>query len=150
MDKSKFKHKTQIRVRNYEVDWQGIVHNATYLLFCEIGRVEYLKYLGIKVDLNTIKEANRVVLVRNEIDYKSPAYFDELLDIYTRIVKIKNTSFIFEAIIEETSKNRLVCENLAYHVWLSPQTAEPTRVSDEFRSIIRKFEGANVIIEEAL
>ncbi len=31
MDFSKFKHKINLRVRNYEVDWQGIVHNAVYL-----------------------------------------------------------------------------------------------------------------------
>jgi acyl-CoA thioester hydrolase len=146
MDRSKFRHQTQVRVRNYEVDWQGIVHNANYLLYCEIGRVEYLKHLGIKLDLNTIHNENRVVLARNEIDYKSPAYFDELLTVFTRIIYIRNTSFAFESLVEESGKRRLVCENVAVHVWLHPRSGEPVIVSDEFRRIVRQFEGENVAI----
>ncbi len=79
MDRLQFKHKTSIRVRNYEVDWQGIVHNANYLLYCEVGRIEYLRDLGAKVDMQSINGSSKVVLVRNEIDYKSSARFDELL-----------------------------------------------------------------------
>ena len=120
MDKSLFKHKTQIRVRNYEVDWQGIVHNATHLLYFEVGRIEYLKHLGVKIDLTSIQNESRVVLVRNEIDYKSPARFDEVLNVYTRVSYIRNTSFGFEGIIEEASKKRFIAENLAIHVWLAP------------------------------
>ncbi|MBS4028662.1 MAG: acyl-CoA thioesterase [Ignavibacteriales bacterium] len=140
MDKKDFKFKTQIRVRNYEVDWQGIVHNANYLLYCEIGRIEYLKHLGIKIDLSTMQSDSRVVLVRNEINYKSPAKFDEVLNIYTRIAKIGNTSFIFEGFLEEEKTQRLVADNVAYHVWLAPNSEEPMTVPNEFREKVKKFE----------
>lgn len=142
-----FKFYTQLRVRNYEIDWQGIVHNAVYLLYFETGRVEYLKNLGVKIDINSIKHDYRVVLVRNEIDYESPAVFDELLNIYTRISTIRNTSFTFEGYIEEAQTGRLVARNVAVHVWIDPVSNRPTRVSDEFRQIVRKYEGNNVVIE---
>jgi acyl-CoA thioesterase FadM len=87
-----------------------------------------------------------VVLVRNEINYKSAVRFDEVLNIYTRISAIKNTSFIFEGLMEENSTGRVVAENVAYHVWLHPETGEPIRVSDSFRKIIADFEGKNVIL----
>lgn len=141
MDLKKFKHKTQIKVRNYEVDWQGIVHNAIYLQYFEVGRVEYLKHLGLKLDLNTIRNESKVVLVRNEIDYKSSAHFDDLLDIYSRIVYIKNTSFVFEGMIMHSTAGRLIAENTAVHVWINPRTGEPIRVNNEFRSTVQKFEG---------
>jgi acyl-CoA thioester hydrolase len=143
MDRGKFKYKTQVRVRNYEVDWQGIVHNANYLLYFEVGRIEYLKHLGINIDLNAIRNDSKIVLVRNEIDYKSSVQFDDLLDIYTRILYIKNTSFVFEGIIEKAANHSLVAENIAIHVWLNSRTGEPMRVNDEFRSTIKKFEGEN-------
>jgi acyl-CoA thioester hydrolase len=133
-----FKFRTRIRVKNYEIDWQGIVHNATYLLYFEEGRVEYLKNLGVKIDINSIQHEYKTVLVRNEIDYKSPAVFDEQLNVYTRISTIRNTSFTFEGIIEEATTKRLVAENVAVHVWLNPATNEPTRVSDEFRRLVHK------------
>ena len=141
MEKSLFKFKTQVRVRNYEIDWQGIVHNAVYLLYCEIGRVEYLKNLGVKIDLNSIQHESKVVLVRNEINYKSPAKFDEMLNVYTRISKIGNTSFVFEGMLEEETTERLVAENVAYHVWLKPNSNEPMTVPQEFRKKVNEFEG---------
>ncbi|MGH2568480.1 MAG: acyl-CoA thioesterase, partial [Bacteroidota bacterium] len=143
MDKSRFKHTTEVRVRNYEVDWQGIVHNANYLLYCEVGRIEYLKRVGVTVDLNTIRGRSKVVLVRNEIDYKAPAYFDELLTVYTRISRIHNTSFMMEGVLEKADTGEIVAENIAYHVWLDAATDRPTPVPDEFRKQIQAFEGAD-------
>ncbi len=54
MDGSVFRHQSEVRVRNYEVDWQGIVHNAVYLQYFEVGRIACLQHLGIKVDLKNI------------------------------------------------------------------------------------------------
>ena len=148
MDKSPFKHKTELRVRNYEVDWQGIVHNANYLLYFEVGRIEYLKNLGLSIDLNSMRNDSKVVLARNEIDYKSPAMFDDALVIYTRISYIRNTSFAFEGIIEEATSGRRIAENLAVHVWLDPRTSEPTTVGGDFRKVVEKFEGGSIRITD--
>jgi acyl-CoA thioester hydrolase len=142
-EKGRFKHLYQVRVRNYEVDWQGIVHNGNYLLYFEVARVEYLKQIGATVDLNTIQGKSKVVLVRNEIDYKSPAYFDELLNVYTRFSFIKNSSFAMEGLMEKAESGELVAFNVAYHVWLDPATNRPTPVDDEFRKLVQRFEGSN-------
>ena len=141
MEKSQFKYSTQVRVRNYEVDWQGIVHNGNYLLYCEIGRIEYLKHLGVKVDVNSMNGRSKVVLVRNEIDYKSSARFDELLNVYTRVSFIRNTSFGMESLVENASSGEHVCSNVAYHVWLDPVTNSPMSVGNDFRKLIGDFEG---------
>jgi acyl-CoA thioester hydrolase len=146
MNKSHFKHITQIRVRNYEIDWQGIVHNANYLRFFEVGRIEYLKDIGVKVNLSSIQSDSRVVLVRNEIDYKSSAKFDDVLNVYTRVAYIKNTSFVFEGIIEDATTGQLVAENTAFHVWLHPRTGKPITVPRNFRGKVVRFEGNNVRI----
>ena len=140
-----FKFKTQVRVRNFEVDWQGIVHNANYLLYFEIGRIEYLKHLGIQVSMDSIMGNAKIVVARNEIDYRSPARFDEALDVFTRIFKINNSSFVFEGIIYDSVSTRLIAENVAVHVWLDAKSDAPVRVSDEFRKKIEKFEGNGVM-----
>jgi acyl-CoA thioester hydrolase len=143
MDKKHFKHTTEIRVRNYEVDWQGILHNAVYLQYFEIGRIEYLKQLGARIDLNSIRGESKVVLVRNEIDYKAPVHFDELVTIHTRIAFIKNSSFIMEGMMERPKHEEIVATNIAYHVWLDPQTDRPRTVGDEFRKLVQSYEGAS-------
>ncbi|HET6273597.1 MAG TPA: thioesterase family protein [Bacteroidota bacterium] len=146
MERTKFKHHTQIRVRNYEIDWQGIVHNANHLLYFEVGRVTYLCDVGIKVDINTIQHDSKVVVARNEIDYRSPARFGEVLEVYTRISCIRETSFAFEGFIEESASRRLISENVSVHVWLDHRTDRPLRVPEEFRKWVQGFEGSNVSI----
>ena len=143
MEKEKFKQRHQVRVRSYEVDWQGIVHNGNYLLYCEIGRMEYMKQLGARIDLASLKYDSKVVLVRNEIDYKSPARFDDLLTVHTRVSAIRNTSFVMEGILENADTGERLAENVAYHVWLDPGTTRPRSVPDEFRRLIQSFEGGD-------
>ncbi|MBI5463740.1 MAG: acyl-CoA thioesterase [Ignavibacteriales bacterium] len=96
MDKLFFQHSTPMRVRNYEVDWQGVVHNPNYLRYCEAGRIEYLRHIGARVDMRTLNGDAKIVLVRNETNYVLPAVYDELLTVYTRISAIRKMSFIFE------------------------------------------------------
>ncbi len=146
LDKSKFRFKTQVRVRNYEIDWQGVVHNANYLLYFEVGRIAYLEHVGVKVDVNSIQHDSKVVVVRNEIDYRAPARFNDLLDVYTRISFIRDTSFAFEGLLENVETKLVVGENISFHVWMDHKTNRPMRIPDEFRSIIRKFEGDNALI----
>jgi acyl-CoA thioester hydrolase len=141
MNRTLFNTDTSIRVRNYEVDWQGIVHNANYLLYFEVGRLEYLKHIGVKINMKSIQGESKVVLVRNEINYKSPAKFDQLLKVYTRISKIKNSSFVFEGMIEDAENGFLIAENWAYHVWLNGKKDEPMSVPEHIRKAVEKFEG---------
>ncbi|MCI0707734.1 MAG: acyl-CoA thioesterase [Ignavibacteriae bacterium] len=119
------------------------MHNANYLLYCEVGRIEYFKHIGLAVDMQSITGSSKIVLVRNEIDYKLPARFDDLLNIFTRVSFIKNTSFGVEGILEREGTGEIIAENIAYHVWLDPSTDRPVSVPEHFRGIVRKFEGAN-------
>ena len=146
MDLSKFKHKTQVRVRNYEIDWQGIVHNAVYSLYFEVGRVEYFKNLGLQLNHDSIQHEFRVVLATNNITYKAAAHFDDLLDIYTRITYVKNTSFGMEGLMTDSRTGKVVAENNNVHVWLDPRTEKPVLISDNFRKVVEKFEGSNAKI----
>lgn len=149
MDRGRFRHTTQVRVRNYEIDWQGVVHNANYLLYCETGRIAYIQDLGVPITVDSIQREAKIVIVRNEIDYFAPARLGDLLNILTRVSSIGNSSFAFEGIIEEASTGRKMAENVSVHVWLDPTTGRPMRVPDRFRNLVRQFEGQNLRSEGA-
>ncbi len=145
-DRKKFKHKTQVTVRTNEIDWQGIVHNAVYLHYFEAGRMGYFDTIGFPIVSDSGTLAHKVVIGRNEIDYRSPARFKETLDVYTRILWIRNTSFAVQGFIEETNTKRLIAENVALHVWLDEKSDEPVPVPKFFREIVKAFEGIDVLI----
>lgn len=140
MNLNNFRHKTQIRVRTYEVDAQGIVHNINYLKYIESGRVEYRRQMGYNMLPSGIfNDGLKVVVVRNEIDYISPAFLDELINVYTRISWIKNSSFCFESILEADSTKKLVCQSIGILVNIGSNN-KPKKISKKFRNEIKNFE----------
>ena len=75
-----FKHKVQVRVRTWEVDWQGIVHNSYYLRYMEIGRLEYRRAFGYNLNPDgTFNDGLKVFVVHNSVDYHAPAAQNHLL-----------------------------------------------------------------------
>lgn len=60
-----------LEVRDYECDQQGIVNNAVYQHYLEHARHQFLKSNGL-VFAKLNKEGICLVVVRAEIDYKSP------------------------------------------------------------------------------
>jgi acyl-CoA thioester hydrolase len=135
-----FKHIHPITVRNYEIDWQGIVHNGNYLLYFEIARVEYMKAIGMKIDQRSISGPVRIVIVRNELDYFSSATFDDRLLVHTRITAVKNSSFVCEAVMMNERTNTLVARNISILVWTDPATGKSMPIPDDVRNLVETFE----------
>ena len=149
LDKSKYKHLFQLRVRNFQVDSQGIVHNAIYLEYCEIGRVEYVRDLGVQLlPTGIFDDGVKINVKRNEINYESPAMVDDMLNIYTRISYLKNSSFCFEHLIYHHESGRLLITQKSIQVNLNPETNRPERLPDHLRKIIIDFEGKSLEIIE--
>jgi len=141
MDVTKFKHTYLVTVRNYEIDWQGIVHNGNYLLYFEVARIDYFRQLGMQIDEKLINGSEKIVVVRNEIDYYNSATFSDQLKIYTRLARIGNSSFATEALMFHSQTNLPIAKNITTMVWLHPSTNKSTPVPDEFRKLVQKFEG---------
>ncbi|MDQ3019152.1 MAG: acyl-CoA thioesterase [Bacteroidota bacterium] len=130
----------QIRVRTFEVDSQGIVHNINYLKYFEIGRVEYRRNLGYNIlPTGIFNDGLKVVVVRNEIDYKSPAFLDNLLNVYTRISWIKNSSFCFEQVILNDADEKIICDGKGILVNINSNN-EPEKLNNKFIEEIKSYE----------
>lgn len=72
----------QVRVRYAETDQMGVVYHGNYAQYFEMGRVEWLRSLGVSYKW---MEENGVMLpvVSLQINYKKPAYYDDLLTVKT-------------------------------------------------------------------
>ncbi len=77
-------HRFPIRIYYEDTDLAGIVYYANYLKFIERARSEWLRELG--VDQSALQREGLVFAVRRvEADYLSPARFDDLLDVQSRL-----------------------------------------------------------------
>lgn len=106
--------KTEIVVRHYECDAYGHVNNANYLNYLEYARGEFLKHINF--DYNGFMKAGYgIYIVKVEISYKSSAYPDDVLDIYTENIKRKKATGVFYQQVKK--EDTLICE--AYVTWAS-------------------------------
>jgi acyl-CoA thioester hydrolase len=75
-----------IRVRYAETDRMGLVHHANYLVYFEQGRTELLRSHGLTYR-HFEDQGYLLVLTRAEVRYRSPAHYDDLLTLRTRVVR---------------------------------------------------------------
>lgn len=89
-------HEITLRVYYEDTDLAGIVYYANYLKFIERGRSEWLRARG--VDQAALKAESGVVFaVRSVVaDYLSPARFDDLLTVQSRLAALRGASLIMD------------------------------------------------------
>jgi acyl-CoA thioester hydrolase len=86
-------------------------------------------------------------VLKTSIEYKEAARFDDPYTVYTRVPFVKNSSFGFEHVIRHENGTILaVASSVLVH--LNPATHRPERIPDSYRSLIREFEGDNVVFAE--
>jgi acyl-CoA thioester hydrolase len=75
-------HEFNVRVRYSETDQMGVVYHGNYAQYFEMGRVEWLRNIGVSYKW---MEENGVMLpvVSLTMNYKKPARYDDLLTVRT-------------------------------------------------------------------
>ena len=90
-------HNFAIRVYYEDTDIGGVVYYANYLKFMERARSEMLRDLGIdQAEMLAYNEPEDVsfVVKRAEIDFNSPAKYDDELVVKTEIIKVGGASLL--------------------------------------------------------
>ncbi len=78
----------QFRVRYPETDRMGVVYHGNYFTWFEMGRTEHLRE-KTGISYRDLEEAKTLfMVVKAECEYKSPAFYDDLLTLKTSIVRM--------------------------------------------------------------
>jgi acyl-CoA thioester hydrolase len=97
-------HEFNVRVRYAETDQMGVVYHGNYAEYFEMGRVEWLRNLGLTYKF---MEENGVMLpvVSLTMNYKKPARYDDLLTVRTIFKKQESVKIEFDyEILNETGE----------------------------------------------
>ena len=132
-----FEHRTKIRTRYSEVDRMGYVYYGNYATYFEVGRVEAMRVLGINY---AELEAQGIMMpvIRYEIDYKKPAFYDEELTITTRVRKkpLSRIQFEYET---HNSKGELLNSAMTELVFVDSKTMKPQRAPKVIMDAAEKY-----------
>ncbi|MCC6818809.1 MAG: acyl-CoA thioesterase [Bacteroidia bacterium] len=94
MGNIQYEHQLEFKVRDYELDLQGIVNNSTYMNYLEHARHEYLDSKGVNFQQLHI-EGYDAVVVRAEIDYKKSLVSGDIFIVKTGVEREGRLKLIF-------------------------------------------------------
>jgi acyl-CoA thioester hydrolase len=122
-----FPFSTEIKVRFAETDAQGIAHHASFLVWLEVARVEYLaRYAG---GYQAIRDRGFEALTTEvNVRYHQAASFEDRLIVEARCVDMRGARFRYEYRVTWTGE--LVAEAWTSHALVDAKTYRPTRVPD--------------------
>jgi len=88
-------HEIKIRVRYAETDQMGVVYHGNYAQYFEMGRVEWLRNLGLSYSVME-KQGVMLPVVSLSMNYKKPARYDDLLTVRTIFKKQESVKIEFD------------------------------------------------------
>jgi len=127
-----------LRVYYEDTDSGGVVYHSNYLNFMERARTEWLRALGfeqpaLKTDLGIIFVVHSMTLI-----FKSPAYFNDLLKIRARLLKIGHGSMEFSQSV--TREDNLLVEATVKLACVDAVSFKPIGIPAIIKQAIKNME----------
>lgn len=128
----------QLRVRYSETDQMGVVYHGNYAQFFEIGRVEWLRNLGVSYKW---MEENGIMLpvVSLTMNYKKPAKYDDLLTVKTIFRSQTSVKIEFDYEIYN-QEQELLTTGYSVLVFVSTKTRKPITPPHYILEVLGKLE----------
>lgn len=136
-----YTHKIVETAKFRDIDLVGVVNNVVYFSFFEDARIEYLHDLQSNFHLKQIADTfSSFFIAHNSCDYIEPAFYNDELNIYTRIEYLKNSSFGFRHIMENAKTKRIHASGKGVLVYVDYKTRTPMQLPAEFCDAVKQYE----------
>ncbi len=131
---------TELRVRLSETDAVGIVFFGSFATYFDVGRMDYLAHLGLQNFDGVVRDLIPGVVVAQQVQFHSPATYNDTLALHVRIACIGSSSYTFHILATHKRTRARIASGSLTLVWLS-EDFQPVVVPERFRAAIREFEG---------
>ena len=114
----------------------GVSHHSNYIHWFEIGRVEYLRKIGI--DLNEMMADGILFpITKVEAQFHSPSYFDDILEIETTATALTKAKMEFEYKVFRSGEDKVLVTGYSQNVFTNKETGKITRLPDKFYNLMK-------------
>ena len=127
-----------LRPRFRDTDAMGHLNNAVYVTYFEIARGEYWRALTKETNYRRVP----FILAHTTIDFRSPAYVHEMLEVGIGVTRLGAKSFVGAYRIVEQETRRLDCEGKSVQVIFDYEKNASFPLPETLRAAVRAFEGA--------
>jgi acyl-CoA thioester hydrolase len=124
-------HYARVRVRYAETDQMGVVYHANYIVWMEVGRVEFCRAAGMSYRDMENDGALHLAVIEANCRYISPARYDDEIDIETRIEKATTRGVHFVYTMRNAQTGQKLAEGFSRHLFLD-HALRPMRLPERF------------------
>jgi acyl-CoA thioester hydrolase len=95
----------EFRVRYGETDQMGVVYHAEYLVWCEMGRTEYIRSRGMSyADME--RRGSLLAVAEASVRYHAPARYDDLIRVSTLLTRSGSRGLTFDYVIAKADSGQ--------------------------------------------
>jgi acyl-CoA thioester hydrolase len=123
--------RSEFRVRYSETDQMGVVYHTNYLVWCEIGRTDFIRTSGV-----TYAELERrgvlLAVAEANIRYHAAARYDDLIRVDTTLAAVRSRAVTFDYVITNADTRERLASARTVLVSLD-RRGRPATLPDDFR-----------------
>jgi acyl-CoA thioester hydrolase len=131
---SEYYFDTNVRVRYAETDQMGVVYYGNYFIYFEIGRVEYMRSLGVDYKQMELQDDCFIVVAESSCRYRRPARYDDPLRIRTSVTEVRRRTIRFGYEIFHDETGELLTSGETIHV-ICDSKGRPKTLPEKFRTL---------------
>jgi acyl-CoA thioester hydrolase len=134
------RHILPVRVYFEDTDFSGLVYHTSYLRWCERGRSDFLRLLGVShaelIAPGDGSEPTAFVVRRLEIDYLRPARIDDVLEVVTGCAEIGGAHIL---LTQQVNRDGISLCKMLVKVVLVGRSSRPMRMPAQARNAFAKL-----------
>jgi acyl-CoA thioester hydrolase len=124
-------HRARVRVRYAETDQMGVVYHANYIVWMEVGRVEFCRANGLSYREMEDDGALHLAVIEANCRYIAPARYDDEVEIETIIEKATTRGVHFAYTMRNAGTGQKLAEGFSRHLFLD-RDLKPMRLPERF------------------
>ncbi|MBM7644795.1 acyl-CoA thioester hydrolase [Scopulibacillus daqui] len=106
---------SRIVARYSETDQMGVIHHGVYINWFEIGRTDCIREQMGKPYSEMEKDGLMLPAIRSEVNYRSPAKYEDALIVKTTIAKYNGIRITFRYELVKEDDQKLVADGITEH-----------------------------------
>jgi acyl-CoA thioester hydrolase len=125
-----------LRVRYIECDAQKVVFNSRYSEYVDVGMNEFLRAAGVLGDF--ISGPLDFQLVKQTVEWKAPARFDQVLELRIAATRLGTTSFTIGTEFRVAGEERVMVTVETIYVLVDGKTLTKLPLPDAIRAALQE------------
>jgi acyl-CoA thioester hydrolase len=124
------------RVRYSETDQMGVVYHAEYLVWCEVGRTEFIRNLGLPY-ARLEQRGTMLAVADASLRFLAPARYDDMIRVETTLADVRSRAITFDYVIRNAATDLRLVTARTMLVAID-RAGRPTPIPSDVRELLAR------------